>query len=316
MVIRATVVIPAYNAEPFIAKAVNSVLEQTVSSLEVLVVDDASTDGTCRVVERLSASDPRVRLLRNPSNKGVSHTINNGMKAARGKWVAVLGADDWYAPDRLEKLIAAAEVAGSRFVADNIYFIKEGRTKAWATLFPERPRTPRFLSLDEFLKKDMPGQHGTMGVLQPVIRADFVEEHGIFYDETLRGGSDSYFMIRCLAKEPCLLLPEPMYYYLRVPGSLSAQRSVARLKELHEKNRELCIWAQPWAAKPTAALLAARVSASERYIRYYRLVEPAKRGEWTLALGALARDFGILPTIIAGIGRILLARLRQWAARR
>lgn len=314
--VRVSVVIPAYNAEPFVTKAVNSVLGQTERDLEVLVVDDASTDDTCRVVERLSASEQRVRLLRNPSNTGVSHAINNGMNAARGKWVAVLGADDWYAPDRLEKLIAAAETAGARFVADNIYFIEEGRAKAWATLFPERPLTPRFLSLDEFLEKDMPGQHGTMGLLQPVIRADFVEEHGIFYDETLRGGSDSYFMIRCLAKEPCLLVPEPMYYYLRVPGSLSAQRSVARLKELHQKSRELCVWAQPWAAKSTAALLAARVSASERYIRYYRLIEPAKRGEWALALGALARDLGILPTMIDGIGRVLLTRMRRWAARR
>jgi succinoglycan biosynthesis protein ExoO len=314
--VKTTVVIPAYNAEGLVTKAVMSVLEQTETDIEALVVDDASSDGTCDEIERLAASDPRVRLLRNPVNKGFSHTINNGMKAARGQWVACLDADDWYAPDRLERMVAAAETAGSRFVADNVYLIDEGKEEPWGTIFKARSSTPRSLSIDEFIEKDMPGRHGTMAVLQPIFRADFISEHEIFYDETVRGGADSYFMIRCLAKEPCLLLPEAMYYYLQLPSSISHQRTVKRLKELQEKNHELCAWAQPWAEKSTLDLLAARVRVSGMYIRYYHAVEPAKRGEWGAALGALARDPGMLPTVIVGLWRNLVARVRQWAVRR
>lgn len=314
--VKATVVIPAYNVEDLVTKAVMSVLGQTERDIEALVVDDASTDGTCDVVERLAASDSRVHLLRNPLNKGFSHTINNGMKAARGKWIACLDADDWYAPDRLEKMIAAAENAGSRFVADNVYLIDEGKEEPWGTILRARSSIQRYLSIDEFLEKDMPGRHRTMAVLQPIFRADFIEEHGIFYDETLRGGADSYFMIRCLATEPCLLLPEAMYYYLQLPSSISHQRTVERLKEHLEKNRELCTWAKPWAEKSTNELLAARVRVSEKYIRYYHLVEPAKRGEWALALAALVRDPGVIPTLVIGLLRNLGARFQQWAVQR
>lgn len=111
-----SVVIPAYNAEKTIGNAIDSVLEQTMSDLEVIVVDDASTDGTVHVVE--AAGDPRVRLLRGPRNCGPAVARNLGVKRATGRWVTFLDADDEYVPSRLEGLLEAAAGDCDCFVAD------------------------------------------------------------------------------------------------------------------------------------------------------------------------------------------------------
>ena len=87
-----SVIIPAYNRREAIAGAVRSVLCQSFSDMEVLVVDDGSTDGT---VEALSVvDDPRMRLIAHPTNRGVSAARNTGLHAATGDWVAFQDSDD------------------------------------------------------------------------------------------------------------------------------------------------------------------------------------------------------------------------------
>lgn len=95
-----SVVIPAYNAAPFITKAISSVLNQTFTDLELLVVDDGSTDSTAAVVKSLQ--DFRLRLYSTP-NQGVERSRNLGIEKARGEWVAFLDADDWWEPNKLQR---------------------------------------------------------------------------------------------------------------------------------------------------------------------------------------------------------------------
>lgn len=99
-----SVVIPAYDAEGFLARAVESVLGQSIPPREILVVDDGSTDGTADVARRLGE---RIRYLRQ-ENAGPSGARNRGIGAAAGEWVAFLDADDWWLPRRLERGLAVA----------------------------------------------------------------------------------------------------------------------------------------------------------------------------------------------------------------
>jgi hypothetical protein len=94
---RFSVIIPAYNAAAFVARAIDSVLAQTWPAHEILVVDDGSSDDTAQVVARYGAP---VRYLRQ-DNAGVSAARNAGARAATGDWLAFLDADDWYYPERL-----------------------------------------------------------------------------------------------------------------------------------------------------------------------------------------------------------------------
>ena len=111
-----SVVIPAYNAEKTIRNTIHSVLEQTMSDLDVIVVDDASTDSTAGVVE--SIGDPRLRLLKSPSNSRCAAARNLGLRNAQGAWVTFLDADDEFAANRLESLLAVALKDGECFVGD------------------------------------------------------------------------------------------------------------------------------------------------------------------------------------------------------
>jgi succinoglycan biosynthesis protein ExoO len=118
---KVSIVIPAYNASDYIAKAVESALEQTLSDIETIVVDDASTDNTVAIVEAFD--DPRLKLIRNEQNLGIQASRNRALMAASGKWVALLDADDWYAPNRLERLVEVAEDREIDMVADDLSLV-------------------------------------------------------------------------------------------------------------------------------------------------------------------------------------------------
>jgi glycosyltransferase involved in cell wall biosynthesis len=95
-----SVVVPAYNAEPFLRTAVHSALQQSFGNLEVIVVDDGSSDGTRALAESLAVADPRVRVVTIP-NSGVAAARNVGIEEARGEWIAFLDADDVWEPEKL-----------------------------------------------------------------------------------------------------------------------------------------------------------------------------------------------------------------------
>jgi hypothetical protein len=114
-------VVPVRDGARHVAAAVRSATGQSVASIEVLVVENGSTDETVDVVARLAADDARVRLLRSPA-VGVSAARNVGIRAARSPWVAFLDADDVWRPDKLERQLASGggdlRFADCRFVVD------------------------------------------------------------------------------------------------------------------------------------------------------------------------------------------------------
>jgi glycosyltransferase involved in cell wall biosynthesis len=103
--IAVSVVIPAFDAAATIEETVASALGQTLSSIEVIVVDDGSRDETAAIIRRLALSDPRLRLVRS-DNRGVGHARNLGIQNARGRFVAPLDADDIWHPSKLERQLA------------------------------------------------------------------------------------------------------------------------------------------------------------------------------------------------------------------
>ena len=104
-----SVVMPAYNAEPYIAEAIESILAQTLEDFEFIVVDDGSTDATAEIAARYAERDSRIVLLRNERNLNLPASINRGICSARGRYVARMDADDWSYPQRLERQVALME---------------------------------------------------------------------------------------------------------------------------------------------------------------------------------------------------------------
>lgn len=106
--ITVSVVMPAYNCEKTINEAVESVLNQTYSDFELLIIEDCSKDQTRKVAERLASKDARVKLLINEKNSGASYSRNRGVKEAKGEWIAFLDSDDMWKADKLEKQLEFA----------------------------------------------------------------------------------------------------------------------------------------------------------------------------------------------------------------
>jgi len=102
---RISVVVPAYNHERFIGEALDSALGQSLPPMEVVVVDDGSTDGTAAVVANRAQADTRIRLV-SQRNRGSHAAINRAIDESSGDWIAILNSDDRFAPDRLERLAA------------------------------------------------------------------------------------------------------------------------------------------------------------------------------------------------------------------
>jgi teichuronic acid biosynthesis glycosyltransferase TuaG len=100
-----SVIIPVFNGEEFVADAISSVLEGSYSNFELLVVDDCSIDNSVAIVSELCILDSRVRLIRLPKNSGVSEARNQGILSSKGRFVAFLDCDDFWAPEKLRRQI-------------------------------------------------------------------------------------------------------------------------------------------------------------------------------------------------------------------
>lgn len=192
-----SVLIPAYQAEATLERAVLSALQQTVADVEVLVLDDGSTDRTRQVAERLAAQDARVRVLPSSANVGVAATRNRGLDAAQGTWVALLDADDAWLPGRLERLLAAS--GDVDVVCDDVLLLRGDdlargevvgvRVLPWLGL---RLRQPRLLRLDEFVEHDL-------GYLKPMFRRRALDTRCLRYWPNLRVAEDFAFAVVALA---------------------------------------------------------------------------------------------------------------------
>lgn len=169
-----SVVIPAYNRAKFIGEAVESILRQTFPQIELIVVDDGSTDETGRVALDAARWDPRVRIVRLERNRGVSGALNVGFRTSRGKFIARLDSDDVAVPERITMQLNALH-ASDRLVAVGSHMEQFGEVPHQLIRFP--------LS-DSRIKAHLVAAANHLSGGTMMVRRDFVERHGISFDET------------------------------------------------------------------------------------------------------------------------------------
>lgn len=219
---RVTVIVPAYRTASTLTRAVDSVLAQTEQNFEIVIVEDASGDDTLEVARSCAARDGRIVVLAQAQNGGQARALNIGVAAARGTWIATLDADDRYQPDRLRRLIDAAERAGIEMAADNQNHLDEAAGyKLVRTAFPTT--TPgRFIGLGDFIAHSDTAAPFSFGILKPVIRAHFIRKHRLGYREGLKLGQDFYHLMQFFAAGGRGWLdPTPLYDWTLPFGPLS-----------------------------------------------------------------------------------------------
>jgi len=191
---RVSVVIPAYNREATVARAMHSVLNQSVRDLELIVVDDASTDGTVGAVE--AVGDTRVRLLSHETNRRAGAARNTGIRAATGAYVAFLDSDDEWLPGKLERQLATMDGTPGMGASCTGYLIVDGEE-----VFSKVPSLLTYR--DIFMGCDLsPGT--TL-----VVRRGVFDEVGL-NDEAFYRYEDWDWVLRYAKLHPMGLIEEPL----------------------------------------------------------------------------------------------------------
>lgn len=283
MSVDVSVIITAYNVEHYIQRAVDSALHQRNVTIEIIVVDDASSDATWQIIKNIA--DPRVKSIRLDGNSGPSAARNAGFAIASGTWIAVLDGDDAFEVDRLSRCLSHNE---ADVVVDNLLVCRENDgsefimfpASAFAGLSP--------LSAASFIKGTLSsGNNYTLGYLKPVFSSAFLKKHSLSYDTALRIGEDYQLLLEALLKGAhCVIEPTAGYRYTARSGSISYRLSLENLTRMIKADEQLL--SRYTLTGQAAVEQQNRTKALKREVAYTMLVDAIKQKDWSSARKAVA----------------------------
>jgi len=312
-----SVLMVARNTAPFIGAAIASARAQTLDDIEIVVVDDASSDGTREIAERHAAADPRVRVLDGP-RAGLAAIRNTSLAEARGRFAAILDSDDLFHPGHLARLVAAADETGAEMtVANMVEFgdagLGDGRRKVRVFAQGSEWARPRRIAVDEYVRGNTIGAEVVTGYFKPLFDLGFLRTHRLEYDRGMRIGEDFDLVFRAmLAGGQLHYLPEPGYFYRRHAASTSAMTPIGDLEaQLASADR--------YAIPDNFSLMLAcarRRRTIVASLRTTRAIECLKR----VRLARAANELGGCAQAWRGLGRAMseavMKRTRKLAVRR
>jgi len=298
----ASIVIPAFNAADFIERALHSAINQSEQNIEVIVVDDASTDETVALVHKLMQSDRRIRLEQNQVNSGVSRTRNRALDLAQGDWIMVLDADDWITPDRVEVLCSLGTEKDADLVFDNLNLLKGEENTPIGSLLSATSREPAPLDGPDYVANDNPEELGS-GVLKPTVRRAFLDQHHIRYRNDLNIGEDFLFAVECFAHGAAAYLEPTQHYNYRIhQGSLSRRQSTEQSDKIVHGSLAARQIAEALNQTDLLQALIKRHRAFEKNARYRTVINPILDHDFAKGVNNAYHDPTILPYLVRRMG--------------
>ncbi len=211
-----SIIMPSYNTADFIVQTLESVLAQTYSEWELIIVDDCSADDTDTVLAPY-LSDGRIRYLKNEKNSGAACSRNYALREARGKWIAFLDSDDIWMPEKLERQIAFMKQGGYHFSYTAYEEIDEHSVPNGVTV-----RGPKRVNRRQMYNYCWPG------CLTVMYDAEYV---GLVQIEDIRKNNDYAMWLKVCKKADCYFLDEILASYRRGrSGSISTHGVTALIK--------------------------------------------------------------------------------------
>lgn len=213
-----SIIVPVYNAEASLRACVESISAQSYRNLEVLLVNDGSTDGSLALCRAFEVFDRRVKVIDKP-NSGVSASRNAGIECARGKYLQFVDGDDRVTPDSTEKLVRRAEETGCDLVIADFYRVVDRRVAVKGNIDTERVLTKKEFA--EYLMENPANfYYGVMW--NKLYRRDIVCAHDIRCCTQLLWCEDFLFNMDYINfSERFSALRSPVYYYIKRRGSLA-----------------------------------------------------------------------------------------------
>ena len=204
-----SVIVPIFNTEKYLSRCISSILNQTIKDIEILCVNDCSTDNSLKILQEFSKQDSRLKIIDLKENKGVSNARNLGIDLAQGEYIYLIDSDDWLDDNYLEQMLNKIKETNSNIVI-NANFVNEYDDK-----------TKKAYSKFDFLTKDFEifDSKTVQKFFPPVIwtrlyKKDFLKNHNIKFPMVKCGAEDIYFAYACdLIQEKSYIFKGPFYHY-------------------------------------------------------------------------------------------------------
>jgi succinoglycan biosynthesis protein ExoO len=284
-------IVAAFNAAPFVETALRSALRQTEAEIEIIVVDDGSTDGTPEIVAAMAETDARITLLRRQGTSGPSVARNAAMAVARGTWMAILDADDEIAPERSRRLLDLAATTSADIVADNFErFWVDGEVSGVTMMPRTTPPYALLVDLAAFMRgNEMFHPMARFGYVKAMFRTEFVRANQILHREDIQIGEDYHLCLSCLLANARFIVSSESYYKYRTRrGSLSWRITKEQIDRLLKAHKDLKLQERYAGSTEILAAGQAYAAALEKAGALASLVDATKHGKWAEALQLIA----------------------------
>lgn len=216
-----SIITPNYNCAQYIVKTILSVQAQTYTNWELLIVDDCSSDNSCKIVAPYLESDKRIRFMSNEKNSGAAVSRNRALRAARGRWIAFLDSDDIWAPEKLERQIRFMQEHNLKFSYTE-YSEMDSDGKETGTVVSGPKRISR-VGMYAFCWP---------GCLTVMYDANAI---GLIQIEDIKKNNDYAMWLKVSKKADCFLLPENLAKYRRGRSGSISSHSIGTMIKWHYK---------------------------------------------------------------------------------
>ena len=222
-----SIIVPAYNAERYLEQCIESLRAQTHTNIEIIIINDGSTDRTADIMYKFSQADGRVKIF-SKSNAGVSAARNDGLNIATGEYICFVDADDYLANDFVEYLLEIAEKTRAEFVV----------SKSWFTKKDEKQEDIQTI-------ESLTSEDATALLLSPEVivscgnkmyRRDFIERNQLRFLNTLFYGEGLHFIIMSAQAAKVVGVGNRKVYYYRRNNELSATTKFDIMKMYNGEN--------------------------------------------------------------------------------
>lgn len=218
-----SVILPVYNSENFIVETLESLLQQTYKDLEIIIVNDGSTDSSEQIIS--TYKDERIKYFKQ-ENKGVAAAFNSGLRLAEGDYITFHGSDDISLPNRFERLLEGFYSDAIGFTHSDMLLITENGSPFGYWQSGNMMKDQIYLF---FLHVGTPFNNGTI-----LFRKQAVEN--VFYDEEIKVGSDTDYVLKVAKEWPSFHIPEPLYLYRRHGNNVTNKNTYEQLAKHIKKN--------------------------------------------------------------------------------
>ena len=241
--VQTSVITPVFNAERHLAVLLNSLSKQTERSLQIIVVDDGSTDASLAIARHAATLDSRILVASQP-NRGVSAARNHGLALAQGQWIAFADSDDWLAPDALRTWRVQSEAQSLDVLVGNGFLFDDGTTEpagepsacnkllhqqAWGEMMPG----------DDWIVRSIAGREWPHQVWLQFIRRDFLERTKLRFSEGVVHEDVLWTMHLGLAAQRIGFAETAFYGWRENPASIT--RNVGAGMSLHRAQSYLAV---------------------------------------------------------------------------